>query len=97
MSEVQDHTGECPYGPANFLRVAVAAAGHHVAGGDDAEMMDRELSGALMDALAHYAELPDWPSATLGDVAAMAFHGRPIGEHLMAHCTCGAGLAGPSR
>lgn len=91
MSEVHDHTGECPYGPANFLRVAVAAAGHHVAGDDDAEMMDRELSGALVDALAHYAELPDWSSATLGDVAAMAFDHRPISGLMLAHCTCGAG------
>jgi len=55
--------------------------------------VDRTAAGALADTLAHFAELEDWASVTLADVAK---HSNLIGDRFGAMCTCGADVMTPS-
>jgi len=49
--------------------------------------VDRTAAGALADTLAHFAELEDWASVTLADVAK---HCNLVGDRFDAMCSCGA-------
>ena len=82
-----DHTMFCPLQEPGRLRHAVAAAGRLVTPEpvvDELPHTDRVSAEALTDALAHFAELPEWSTVTLADVVAMASEDRRL------NCMCGA-------
>jgi len=82
-----EHRPGCVLDPVHWLRHATAAAGHlaNPPTNDDA-FVDRTAAGALADTLAHFAELEDWASVTLTDVAK---HSNLVGDRFDAMCTCG--------
>jgi hypothetical protein len=70
----------------HWLRHTAAAAGHLATGNPD-PAVDRISVESLTDTLAHFAELDDWASVTLLDVAQRA----TLVDDRFAHmCTCGA-------
>ncbi|MFJ4988792.1 hypothetical protein ACIP9H_33950 [Streptomyces sp. NPDC088732] len=84
-----DHRKECPLYPVHWLRHAVAAAGR--ATQDPPEpFADKVSAEALVDALAHFAELSDWESVTLKDIAVHAtLMDTPTNrERFAAQCRC---------
>lgn len=82
-----DHSMFCPLQQPGWLRHAVAAAGRLVSAKPIANELrdaDRVSAEVLTDALAHLAELPEWPTVTLADLAAMASDDPRL------ICQCGA-------
>ena len=74
----------------HWLRHAIAAAGRlaraEEADPDDLAFVDRASAGLLTDALAHFAELSDWETVTLLDIAE---HATPMDDDRFAgDCTC---------
>jgi len=75
-----------------WLRHAIAAAGRLAnpdADPDELVDVDRVSAELLADTLAHFAELPDWETVTLLDVAE---HATPMSDNdndFAVHCTCG--------
>jgi hypothetical protein len=84
----RSHQPGCTLYSVHWLRHAVAASGH-LANPDPDELsaVDRTSAGLLADTLSHFAELPDWESVTLLDVAE---HATPMAEddRFSVHCTC---------
>jgi hypothetical protein len=85
----------CVLDPVHWLRHAVTAAGQLTQDDPDAHV-DRASAMSLTDTLAHFAELDDWATVTLRDVANHAtLMNRDVFKHM---CTCGAfdlpGVAG---
>ncbi len=87
------HEPGCTLYSVHWLRHAVAAAGRlvHAAadpeGPDELAFVDRTAAGLLTDALAHFAELSDWETVTLLDIAE---HASPMDDddRFAANCTC---------
>lgn len=92
------HAPSCPLYPrlAGEFRHAIAAAGRFVAQDehdpDDVQHFDQTTAMALMDSLARLAELPEWETVTLNDVAedATLMNTPEMRELLRPQCTCGA-------
>ena len=80
------HQPGCVLHPVNWLRHAVAAAGHMAA--EDLTGADRVAAAALTDALAHFAEMDSWASVTLADIAEHAT--LVVGPRYAAFCGCPA-------
>jgi hypothetical protein len=86
-----EHAPGCVLDPVHWLRHATAAAGQFVAADSDpadVPQYDRVSAEALTDSLAHFAELSDWSTVTLLDLARNATlmnDGR-----FDQFCTCGA-------
>jgi hypothetical protein len=77
----------------HWFRHAIGAAGHLAGADSDADAdavatVDRKSAELLADTLAHFAELPDWETVTLLDVAE---HATPMADNhdFAVHCTCG--------
>lgn len=86
-----EHAKGCPLYSVHWLRHAVAAAGLLI--GQPAEQGADEVSAmALVDTLAHFAELPQWEAVTLKDVAehATLMDTPENRERFGPQCTCGA-------
>lgn len=86
-----EHATTCPLYPTNWLRFAVATAGLLLQDPPDSSG-DRVSAMILMDALAHFAELPEWERVTLKDIVDHVdwVESSPNREWLRTHCTCGA-------
>ncbi|MFF2781016.1 hypothetical protein ACFVU3_39755 [Streptomyces sp. NPDC058052] len=85
------HAEACPLYAVHWLRHAVAAAGLLIK--QPAEQGADEVSAmALTDTLAYFAELPEWESVTLKDVAEHAtLMSTPENrERFRSLCNCGA-------
>jgi len=82
-----EHSPECVLYPVHWLRHAIAAAGRLVARDPDTAV-DQVSAEALIDGLAHLAELEDWATVTLLDLAKHAT--LMDTEHFKQMCTCGA-------
>ena len=84
-----EHASGCVLDPVQWLRHAAAAAGR-LAGPleEEDESADREAVESLADTLAHFAELPEWATVTLRDVARHAT--LMDDERFGPMCTCGA-------
>jgi len=91
---VIQHARECPLYSVHWLRLAVAAAGRLIDGSaeQEADVADEVSAMALMDALAYFAELPEWETVTLKDVAdhATLMNTPENRERFGPQCTCGA-------
>jgi hypothetical protein len=89
--DAPQHKPGCVLDPVYWLRHAIAAAGmlvHPLEGDPERGDEDRVSAEMLTDALAHFAELPDWASVTLQDIALYA---TPMNrEPFNQTCTCGA-------
>jgi hypothetical protein len=85
------HQPGCVLDPVHWLRHAITAAGrltHSPETDRDWDFIDRVSVEFLTDPLAHFAELPDWASVTLHDVAQ---HATPINDgRFDEFCNCGA-------
>lgn len=84
-----EHAPGCVLDPVHWLRHAIAASGRLAAPpGSELETVDKKSAGALADTLAHFAELDDWATVTLLDIAR---HETLMDEERFgAQCTCGA-------
>jgi hypothetical protein len=75
----------------HWLRHAITAAGklvHPLEADPDRNFVDQVSAEILTDTLAHFAELPDWSTVTLHDIAQYA---TPVNDgRFDAMCTCGA-------
>jgi hypothetical protein len=85
-----EHAPGCVLDPVHWLRHAVAASGRLISPENDAEHrhVDRVSAESLTDTLAHFAELDDWATVTLREVAqhATLMDDKRFGPM----CTCGA-------
>ena len=88
--DAPQHQPGCVLDPVYWLRHAIAAVGRLVPLNDDPDLdvVDRIAAGALTDTLAHFAELPDWATVTLHDVAQQATLMNQ--DRFDEFCTCGA-------
>jgi len=85
------HQPGCVLDPVYWLRHAVLAAGrltHSPETDPDWDYLDRGSAESMIDALAHFAELPDWATLTLHDVAQQATLMNQ--DRFDEFCTCGA-------
>jgi hypothetical protein len=84
-----EHAPGCALEAVHRLRDAAAAVGHLAALQVDGDRnVDRALAEALADGVAHFAELPDWATVTLRDVA---LHASLMDDDDFAvYCTCDA-------
>lgn len=82
-----EHEPTCPLHSVHWLRHAVAAAGRLAQDHPDPDA-DRTSAMSLVDALAHFAELEDWCTVTLSDVAEHATLMNQ--DHFKSLCNCGA-------
>jgi hypothetical protein len=85
------HQTGCTLDPVHWLRHAVTAAGYLAQENPDAHA-DRVAVMSLTDTLAHFAELDDWATVTLRDVANHAtLINQEVNQERFKHmCTCGA-------
>lgn len=85
------HQPGCPLDAVHWLRHAVAATGYFVRENPD-RSADRVSAESLADTLAYFAELDDWATVTLRDVADhAALMPNPDNHKRFKHmCTCGA-------
>jgi hypothetical protein len=85
------HQPGCVLDPVHWMRHAITAAGrltHSPETDHDWNFIDRGSAESLIDALAYFAELPDWASVTLHDVAQ---HATLMNDGRFDEmCTCGA-------
>lgn len=81
------HQAHCPLYSVHWLRHAIAAAGQ-LAQEEPDPAADRVSAMALSDTLAHFAEVGDWSTVTLKDVADHATLMNQ--ESFRRMCTCGA-------
>lgn len=88
------HAPTCPLYPTHWMRFAVATTGLLLQDPPDPGG-DRVSAMALTDALAYFAELDDWETVTLKDVADHVgwVESSPNREWLLSQCTCGAASA----
>ncbi|MFE3429780.1 hypothetical protein [Streptomyces sp. NPDC059171] len=86
-----EHQPGCPLDPVHWLRHAVAAAGN-LAQEEPEGGLDRVSAMSLTDALAYFAELDDWATVTLKDVARHAnlMDSELNQERFKSACNCGA-------
>jgi hypothetical protein len=89
-----EHRPGCALDPVHWLRHAITSAGMTVTNQKVDPHVDRLSAESLMDTLAHFAELPDWATVTLLDVAR---HATLMGKRFDAMCTCGATAQQPDR
>lgn len=85
-----EHAPGCVLDPVHWFRHAIAAAGRLIAPENDAEIshVDRTSAESLMDTLAQFAELDDYASIALREVA---LHASIMGDEFFGGmCTCGA-------
>jgi hypothetical protein len=84
-----EHAPGCVLDPVHWLRHAIAASGRLAAPqGSELDTVDKKSAEALADTLAHFAELDDWATVTLRDIAR---HATLVDEERFgAQCTCGA-------
>jgi hypothetical protein len=85
------HQPGCMLDSVHWFRHAVAAAGHLAQEEPDSHA-DRVSAMSLADSLAHFAELDDWATVTLRDVADHAtLMTQEVNKERFNHmCTCGA-------
>jgi len=85
------HSEGCPLYSVHWLRHAVACAGR-LADQQTGAGIDPVTAIALTDALAHFAELPEWEGVTLKDVAEHAtLMDTPTNRERFGYmCKCGA-------
>ncbi len=85
------HKAECPLSSVHWLRHAVAAAGCLIQT-NPPQHLDRTSAVSLTDTLAHFAELDDWATVTLQDVAdhATLLNQKMNQERFKSWCKCGA-------
>jgi hypothetical protein len=69
--EKRQHSDSCPLYPAHWLRHAIAAVEHLVAGESRGDV-DRLSAAALLNALDYYGNHGGWEGVTLLDVAEYA-------------------------
>ena len=82
------HAPGCVLDPVHWLRHAIAAGSRLASDDAPANLsVDRVSAEALTETLAHYAELAEWASVTLQDVARSATLMNL--EIFDAQCTCG--------
>jgi hypothetical protein len=88
---MRPHAPDCQLYSVNWLRHAAAAAGHLVDAAPD-QGHDQVSAMALTDALAYFAELPQWETVTLKDVAehATLMNTPENRERFRNMCACGA-------
>lgn len=88
MSPIE-HAPGCVLDPAHWLRHAIAASGRlALPQNDELGTVDMKSAEALADTLAHFAELDDWATVTLRDIAR---HATLMDEERFgSQCTCGA-------
>ena len=85
-----EHAPGCVLDPVHWLRHAVAATGRLISlQADEYRAVDQKSAESLADALAHFAELDDWATVTLQNIAQHAT--LMDGERFGSMCTCGAG------
>lgn len=80
------HADDCPLNSVHWLRHAIAASGR-LAQEDPTLGADRVSAMSLADAMAHFAELDDWSTITLKDIADHATLMNQ--ERFGSQCTCG--------
>lgn len=85
-----EHQPGCILDPVHWLRHAVAAAGRLVSTEQSERSPDRVSAQLLTDSLAHLAELDDWATVTLHDLARRAAAGLPEPDRFSQMCSCGA-------
>ena len=84
-----EHAPGCVLDPVYWLRHAIAASGRLASPqNDDLRNIDKISAESLADTLAHFAELDDWATVTLQDVAQHAT--LMDDERFGLQCTCGA-------
>ncbi|WP_329028295.1 type II toxin-antitoxin system Phd/YefM family antitoxin [Streptomyces sp. NBC_00690] len=82
----QVHASDCPLDSVHWLRHATAAAGR-LANETPEAHTDRISAMALADAIAHFAELGNWATVTLRDIAEHATLMKR--DRFRGLCTCG--------
>jgi hypothetical protein len=85
------HQPGCPLDSVHWFRHAVAAAGCLAEDKPD-DHVDRVSATSLTDTLAHFAELDDWATVTLRDIAdhATLMNWELNQKRFRGMCTCGA-------
>ena len=83
------HAPGCTLDAVHWLRHAIDAAGRLASPqADELRSVDRKAAESLADTLAHFAELDDWGTITLREVAQHA--NLMDDESFGSRCTCGA-------
>ena len=84
-----EHAPGCTLDAVHWLRHAIAAVGRLASPqADEFRSVDRKSAESLADTLAHFAELDEWGTVTLREVAR---HANLMDDELFgSRCTCGA-------